>query len=532
MNPEHAGMRQGFAEICEILVSRSAVALTVLALTLANHPEAAELRITVREAGAQRPVPARLHVIDSGGKPVKPPGQPAWNDHFVCAGTVTLSLSPGRYRVEAERGPEYSADSTTLEIGERALQLDLEIRRLADLSREGWWSGETHVHRGVQDAELLLAAEDLQIGQFLTWWNKANPWSGKPLPPSLPIVLRNGRLQNPMGGEDERDGGALLFLDLPEPLPITEGAQHYPSSLVFAREARARGARWIDAEKPFWWDFPMWVAHGVVDTVGIAHNHMHRSGVLDNEAWGRPRDRQRYPGPQGNARYTQDIYYHLLNCGIRLPPSAGSASGVLPNPIGYNRAYVHLDGGFSYAAWVDGLRAGHSFVSNGPLLRARADGQLPGTTLRTNGTLHVLLEARIDSRDPIEAVELVHNGNVERITLPARLTIIESGWFLLRVVALPTNTFRFASTAPWYVEIDGRPMTPHSASARFFSDWCKERMSQLEKLTQVSVVQRDELLQPWRESLAFFHARESAVARRESSSLGRDAGGTDKGSQP
>ena len=28
------------------------------------------------------------------------------------------------------------------------------------------------------------------------------------------------------------------------------------------------------------------------------------------------------------------IYYHLLNCGLRVPPSAGSASGVLPNPVG------------------------------------------------------------------------------------------------------------------------------------------------------------------------------------------------------
>ena len=27
---------------------------------------------------------------------------------------------------------------------------------------------------------------------------------------------------------------------------------------------------------------------------------------------------------------------------------AGSASGVLPNPVGYNRIYVHLDGPFSH----------------------------------------------------------------------------------------------------------------------------------------------------------------------------------------
>ena len=42
-------------------------------------------------------------------------------------------------------------------------------------------------------------------------------------------------------------------------------------------------------------------------------------------------------GTQWDGYWTQDIYYALLNCGLRIPPSAGSASGVLPNPVGYNR---------------------------------------------------------------------------------------------------------------------------------------------------------------------------------------------------
>jgi hypothetical protein len=65
-----------------------------------------------------------------------------------------------------------------------------------------------------------------------------------------------------------------------------------------------------------------------------------RSGVMTNEAWGRPRERRRLPDPQGNGHWTQEIYYHILNCGLRLLPSAGSASGVLPNPVGYDRVYV------------------------------------------------------------------------------------------------------------------------------------------------------------------------------------------------
>jgi hypothetical protein len=58
---------------------------------------------------------------------------------------------------------------------------------------------------------------------------------------------------------------------------------------------------------------------------------------MATEAWGKPRDSQRLPGPLGNGYWSQELYYHILNAGIRLPPSAGSASGVLPNPVGYNR---------------------------------------------------------------------------------------------------------------------------------------------------------------------------------------------------
>src|SRR4030095_6477054 len=118
-----------------------------------------------------------------------------------------------------------------------------------------------------------------------------------------------------------------------------------------------------------------------VDSIGIAHNHMWRGGVLGNEAWGRPRDKDRYPDPLGNGLWTQDIYYHLLNCGIQLPPSAGSASGVLPNPVGYNRVYVKVEGDCTYEKWRLGLNAGRCFVTNGPLLRCEASGKLPGSVL-------------------------------------------------------------------------------------------------------------------------------------------------------
>lgn len=260
--------------------------------------------------------------------------------------------------------------------------------------------------------------------------------------------------------------------------------------MKFLDEARAQSNVWIDVEKPFWYDAPTWVASGKVDSIGIANNHMHRSGVYPGEAWGRARDTTRLSGVRGNGFWTQEIYYHFLNTGIRLPPSAGSASGVLPNPVGYNRAYVHGDGELTYEKWFEHLRAGRVFVSNGPLLRCRANGQLPGHTfkLREGEKLTIDIEAKLDSRDPIAVVEVIQNGKLVSSACGCdwnsgdpleKLTFDESGWFLIRALADVPDTFRFASTGPFYVEREDTPQRISKSSAQFFLDWTRERMARV-----------------------------------------------------
>ena len=61
--------------------------------------------------------------------------------------------------------------------------------------------------------------------------------------------------------------------------------------------------------------------------------------------------------------YGFQTYYALLNCGLRLQPTAGTANGVHPVPLGFSRVYVHLDEPFSFDAWMRGLAAGRSFVT-------------------------------------------------------------------------------------------------------------------------------------------------------------------------
>jgi hypothetical protein len=478
------------------------------------YPQAAEVtaRLNVFDDAA-KPVPCRVHLVGPDGKPVQPAGLPFWRDHFCCDGTVELSLPSGRYRYTVERGPEYESLAGDWEIvaGKEA-DLSLTLKRMVDLAAIGWHCADLHVHRPVDDVPLLMAAEDVNIAPVITWWNTKNQWSDVELPNSTIQRTPDGRFYDVMAGEDERGGGALLYFGLPKPLAIADAQREYPSSLTFlARAKRETPSVWIDIEKPFWRDVPLWLASGKVDSIGIAHNHMWRSGVLDNEAWGRPRDAQQWPGPQGNGRWTQEIYYHALNCGLRIPPSAGSASGVLPNPVGYNRCYVRCEP-LSYAAWWDGLRAGRVFVTNGPLLLATTDEQPPGHVFKSaQEPLKLAIRGRIVSRELVAKIEVIQNGQVvdslpgsdlQDFTFETQIDCARSSWFLVRAIADSADTFRFASTGPYYVEIGDQPRVVDRQSARFFHAWTEERRAELSNA--LDGPQRGAVLRDHDQAIAFW----------------------------
>jgi hypothetical protein len=328
----------------------------------------------------------------------------------------------------------------------------------------------------------------------ITWWNNTNPWTNRQLPQNPLVQFDGNRFYQIMAGEDERQGGALLFFNRSRPLAITGSGPEYPSPMKFVVAARQEPGTWVDVEKPFWWDVPVWVASGQIDSIGLANNHMCRSSMYENEAWGRPRDPKRLPPPLGNGQWSLEIYYHLLDCGLRIPPSAGSASGVLPNPLGYNRVYVHVGKGFTYPKWWEGLKAGRSFVTNGPLLLCRANGELPGHVFSAAAgeEVNIAVRASVTALDRIPAVEIVKNGHVER-AVPmdelrktgslGTLSFRENGWFLVRAITDNQRTFRFASTAPFYVEVGPVKQRISKESAQFFLGWVEERMKQLpEKL--------------------------------------------------
>jgi hypothetical protein len=361
-----------------------------------------------------------------------------------------------------------------------------------------------------------MLAEDLDFAPVITWWNKRNAWEGRDQPLEVLKQFDGHRLYTLMAGEDEREGGALLLFRMHRPIDIATDNREFPSPLAFVDQAQQADPKVaIDIEKPFWWDVPTWLASGKVQSIGLANNHMWRTGMLPNEAWGKPRDKATLPDPLGNALWTQHIYYQILEAGLRIPPSAGSASGVLPNPVGYNRVYVHLENGLEHDAWWKGLHAGQSFVTNGPMLICRANGHLPGHVLSAQDARQIDLRIELSGRDRIHHVDIVSNGQVVKQLacadrrhqeLSTTFQQAESGWFLVRAIAENEETFRFASTSPFYVEVDGRPRVTRSA-LRFFQDWVTERIGRVRQ-NLTDPVELDEVLKYHLQARQFWSARE------------------------
>ena len=473
------------------------------------------------EAGVA--LPCRIHLLDESGKAHFASSLPSWHDHFVCSGVAKVDVPPGKYSWQVERGLEYSRRSGSVTVlSAMRSEVEVTLRRIANLRHEGWTSADFHVHRPVEDIELLMNAEDLGFAPVIQWWNAraAKPGEAE----STNVSFDSHRVYQLCAGEDEREGGALLYFGLDRPLDLAATSREFPSPMQFVQSARQRNQNvWIDIEKPFWWDVPTWLASGKMNSIGIANNHMCRSSMLESEAWGKPRDKSRLPDPLGNGFWTQEIYYHALNCGLRIPPSAGSASGVLPNPVGYNRVYAFTgvppqrdqqDATTRVNHYFNVLSKGNCFVTNGPLLRVTANGKLPGDTFVQSGDKGTTMELNItlSSMDPVSELEVIHNGRViKRIACSTQtnqrisdaIECKEPGWFLVRAIADVDHTFRFASTAPWYLEAQDKVGRISRSSAQFFVDWVDQRIGRV-KANVTDASQRKSILQPHEKARVFW----------------------------
>jgi hypothetical protein len=170
---------------------------------------------------------------------------------------------------------------------------------------------------------------------------------------------------------------------------------------------------------------------------------------------------------------------------------------VHPVPLGFSRVYVHLPQGFSYDGWIQGLKAGRSFVTTGPMLFATVNGEDPGhsfkSVARVNDPQRFSVKGESVSAGPVDRVEVVVNGRVARTLRPtprrvesgahssAFDTAVEldgSSWIAVRCWEQRDNgRWRFAHTAPWFVEMDGAPLRPRREEVEFLIQQVEAEMA-------------------------------------------------------
>jgi hypothetical protein len=173
-------------------------------------------------------------------------------------------------------------------------------------------------------------------------------------------------------------------------------------------------------------------------------------------------------------------WYALLNVGCAVPLVAGSGKDSNGSPLGVLRTYAHLEPGqdFGYHEWIEAVRAGRTFVTNGPLPSLTVDGREPSrepVEVEAGRTLRVRAEAT--SRSAFDRLEVVWNGEViataaaecdatAKAVIALDHVATESGWLAARcrgtqeVPDLPTNQRTFAHTSPVHVACAGRPFVP------------------------------------------------------------------------
>ena len=185
---------------------------------------------------------------------------------------------------------------------------------------------------------------------------------------------------------------------------------------------------------------------------------------------------------------TASVWYRFLNSGFHLSAGAGTDAmanfASLRGPVGLNRVYVRVpEGPSSLPTFLDALRAGRSFVTNGPLLDFTLKDKRPGETVDLSAGGDVAFSASLRSFVPVDHLEVVCNGEVvreiaratDRADFEGTLPLPRPGWCLLRAwnegpSERVLDSYPYATTSPVYVTIAGRE--PRSAEDdRYFLHW-------------------------------------------------------------
>jgi TolB protein len=191
-------------------------------------------------------------------------------------------------------------------------------------------------------------------------------------------------------------------------------------------------------------------------------------------------------------RSTAAVWYRLLNLGFHVPAGAGTDATTdyaapIRGQVGMDRVYVLVPGEpISLQGWMDSLKKGRTFATNGPLIEFTLGGQRVGDELKFDGAqAAVPFTAKLRSIVPVDHLEVVCDGRVvetlklagarDSADITGTLPRKESGWCVLRASSdnaeYPVlDNYVYATTSPVYVTIGGKaPRSPEDA--KYFAAW-------------------------------------------------------------
>ena len=488
---------------------------------------ARQVSLRIRDESA-KPATASLLIRDGFGR-VYPnqskrlaPDFP-FQAHVYRADGESLRLPEGTYKVITSGGPEYVTQTKEFRVsGGGPHELNVTLERWIDPPRLGWFSGDHHIHaagcshyqnptEGVLPEDMMrqILGEALNVGSVLTWgpcyYYQKQFFTGQDNP--LSRVDRRMHYDLEVSGFPSSHSGHLVLLGLKDQdFPKTHRIEDWPS-----------------------WDLPIltWAkSQGAV--VGFAHSGW---GLLVQD-----RNIPSYEVPAfdgiGANEYIVDvthpntvdfistvdtppvaelsIWYHTLNVGFRTR-IAGETDFpcIYDDRVGIGRTYSQIAGGLSFGGWLDGLRTGRSYVSDGKshLIDFKVDDvPVGGGDLQLSGARSVTAQVRVAAYlDPLPhetirnrapdqqpywdverariattrevPVELIVNGRaVDKKNVPAdgqlrdvtfSASIDGSSWIAARI--LPSS-----HTNPVFVIVDGKPVRASRRSA----EWCLTAVNQ------------------------------------------------------
>ncbi|MCA9217840.1 MAG: CehA/McbA family metallohydrolase [Planctomycetales bacterium] len=452
----------------------------------------------VVDASSMDPVAARVYVHDSSGNyclvksksgTAIPYEKERTDQCFEIHTTVSahpfhVELHADKYTITVEHGKEYftATHEVTVPTNED-VSVVIPLKRWTNMAAKGWYSGETHVHREVDELPTLQIAEDLNVAFPLTAWvtdslhtPATNNRSTRQIPPAKLVQIDKAHVYWPINTEYELFSvrgnrhtlGAVFVLNHQDQLELSA-----PPVGPIAREARRQGG-FLELDKHNWPWSMMLIPQMDVELYELTNNHIWRTEFLYGDWY------PEYAAPymnieMGNGRFTErgwvnfgfENYYALLNSGFKLQPTGGTASGVHPVPFGYGRVYVKIDGDFSYEKWIDGLLAGHSFVTTGPMLttsarritndRVKVAGKLESATKPLG--VEIIVNGRVAKSVPLATLQN-DNGSYQ-MAIDTTLDLKGSCWIAVRAFCRHSdNRFNFAHTAPVYFDVPERPLRP------------------------------------------------------------------------